>query len=181
MLVNAAGRSGVTKRLPACACADNARELCLNQLETHGRNEWWFWAAPGSLGVELVRQLRQRGYDVTGWDKGEVDITNAALTERSLAELDPELVINSAAYNQVDVAEREPLAAFQVNALAVRSLALACRQVDARLVQFSTDYVFDGRAGPAIHRRRPAASHRAPTRSRNSPASFTPRPTWRTP
>jgi dTDP-4-dehydrorhamnose reductase len=101
----------------------------------------------GQLGVELVRQLSARGYEVTGWDKGEVDITDAARTERALADLDPEVVINAAAYNQVDVAEREPLAAFQVNALAVRSVAVACRQLDARLVHFSTDYVFDGRAG----------------------------------
>ncbi len=101
----------------------------------------------GQLGLELVQQLRGRGYEVTGWEKGEVDITDAALTERKIAVVDPKLVINSAAYNQVDVAEREPLAAFQVNALAVRSLAVACRQVDARLVHFSTDYVFDGRAG----------------------------------
>jgi dTDP-4-dehydrorhamnose reductase len=59
------------------------------------------------------------------------------------------VVFNSAAYNQVDVAEREPYAAFQVNALAVRNLALSCRQVDAKLVHFSTDYVFDGTAGQA--------------------------------
>ena len=101
----------------------------------------------GQLGVELVRQLQERGYEVTGWDKGEVDITDAQFVERSLAGVDPEVVINAAAYNQVDVAEREPLAAFLVNALAVRNVALACRQIDALLIHFSTDYVFDGRAG----------------------------------
>lgn len=101
----------------------------------------------GQLGVELVGQLNARGYEVTGWDKGEVDITDADRTEHALADLNPEIVINAAAYNQVDVAEREPMNAFHVNALAVRSVAVACRQLDARLVHFSTDYVFDGRAG----------------------------------
>ncbi len=57
------------------------------------------------------------------------------------------MVINAAAYNQVDVAEKEPVAAYMANALAVRNLAMACRQVDALLVHFSTDYVFDGTAG----------------------------------
>jgi dTDP-4-dehydrorhamnose reductase len=75
-----------------------------------------------------------------------VDITDASAVERALARADAELVFNSAAYNQVDVAEKEPQAAFLVNSLAVRNLALACRQIDARLVHFSTDYVFDGRA-----------------------------------
>ena len=66
-----------------------------------------------------------------------------------MAECDPAIVLNSAAYNQVDVAEKEPQAAFSVNGLAVRNLAVACRQADARLVHFSTDYVFDGMAGRA--------------------------------
>ena len=56
-------------------------------------------------------------------------------------------VFNAAAYNQVDVAEREPLAAYEANALGVRNIALACRQNDARLIHFSTDYVFDGKLG----------------------------------
>ncbi len=47
----------------------------------------------------------------------------------------------------MDLAEREPLAAFEANALGVRNLAIACRQIDARLIHFSTDYVFDGTLG----------------------------------
>jgi dTDP-4-dehydrorhamnose reductase len=98
----------------------------------------------GQLGVELVRELRARGYAAIGWDRDEVDITDAAAVENAIAGFDAGVVFNAAAYNQVDVAEEEPQAAFEVNALAVRNIALACRQMDARLVHFSTDYVFDG-------------------------------------
>src|SRR5579872_1494598 len=105
------------------------------------------FGAAGQLGIELVRELRARGYTAIGWERSQVDITDRAAVESSLTQYDAELVFNSAAYNQVDVAEQEPQAAFLVNALAVRNLALACRQVDARLIHFSTDYVFDGLAG----------------------------------
>jgi dTDP-4-dehydrorhamnose reductase len=88
--------------------------------------------------------LKERQYDVLAWDRAQVDITDPAAVERALAAYDADVVFNAAAYNQVDVAEKEPQAAFLVNALAVRSLALACRQADAQLVHFSTDYVFDG-------------------------------------
>lgn len=101
----------------------------------------------GQLGVELTSELEKRGYEVTGTDRSQLDITNRQLVEQHLAEVDPEVVFNAAAHNQVDVAEEDPEAAFQVNALAVRNVALGCRQVNARLVHFSTDYVFDGRAG----------------------------------
>jgi len=109
------------------------------------RNAVVFGAA-GQLGVELVRGLRARSYSVMAWDRAQVDITDAAAVENAVAPCEPEIVLNAAAYNQVDVAEKEPQAAFLVNGLAVRNLALACRQVDARLVHFSTDYVFDGQA-----------------------------------
>jgi dTDP-4-dehydrorhamnose reductase len=101
----------------------------------------------GQLGVELVRVLTERSYTVVGFERSSVDITDAAVVEHTLAREDPAIVINSAAYNQVDVAENEPVPAFMANGLAVRNLAMACRQLDARLVHFSTDYVFDGTAG----------------------------------
>jgi len=104
------------------------------------------FGASGQLGVEIVRELRGRGYAVCGWGRRQVDITDPAAVERALARSEADLVFNAAAYNQVDVAEKEPLAAFLVNGLAVRNLAVACRQIDARLIHFSTDYVFDGRA-----------------------------------
>lgn len=101
----------------------------------------------GQLGVELVRVFQERGFQVTGFERKALDITDRDKVERKLAEIDPNVVINSAAYNQVDVAEKEAQAAFLSNALGVRHLALACRQLDAQLVHFSTDYVFDGELG----------------------------------
>jgi dTDP-4-dehydrorhamnose reductase len=103
----------------------------------------------GQLGVELRSEFSARGYDVACFERSTIDITDAAAVERSIVAADPAVVLNAAAYNQVDVAEKEPLAAFQVNALAVRNLAIACRNSDAQLVHFSTDYVFDGQAGRA--------------------------------
>jgi dTDP-4-dehydrorhamnose reductase len=104
------------------------------------------FGAAGQLGIELVRELQHRRFSVMAWDRSQVDITDPAAVQNALASYDAEVVFNAAAYNQVDVAEKEPQAAFLVNALAVRNLALACRQVDAQLVHFSTDYVFDGSA-----------------------------------
>ena len=101
----------------------------------------------GQLGQELVSEFTSRGYIVSGLDRAEVDIADRFQVEECIGALDPSIVVNAAAYNQVDVAEREPQAAFAVNALAVRNIAIACRQVDASLVHFSTDYVFDGTAG----------------------------------
>jgi dTDP-4-dehydrorhamnose reductase len=105
------------------------------------------FGSSGQVGVELMREFHAAGYDVTGLERAQVDITDRAHVEQAVADLDPAVVVNTAAYNMVDVAESEPQAAFAVNGLAVRNLALAARQVDAQLVHFSTDYVFDGAAG----------------------------------
>jgi len=103
----------------------------------------------GQLGTELRAEFSARGYHVEGFARSQADITDAGFVEKTLAQIGPELVLNAAAYNQVDVAEQEPVVAFQVNALAVRNLAVACRETGAKLVHFSTDYVFDGAAGRA--------------------------------
>ncbi len=114
------------------------------------------FGAAGQLGVELVRVLNERGYAVHPFNRASVDITNLPLLEQTLAPLDPKAVINAAAYNQVDVAEQEPQAAYSANGLGVRNLAVACRQLDALLVHFSTDYVFDGQLGrPYVEEDRP--------------------------
>lgn len=101
----------------------------------------------GQLGVELCREFEKCNWHVVRFDRQSLDITDAARVEEAVAATDPLVVINAAAYNQVDVAEREPLPAYSANALAVRNLAMACRQLDAQLVHFSTDYVFDGTKG----------------------------------
>ena len=101
------------------------------------------------MGVELCAELTRRNYEVRGYERQALNICDGEKVERTLADFDPVAVFNAAAYNQVDVAEREPLGAFEANALGVRNLALACRQNDARLIHFSTDYVFDGKLGRA--------------------------------
>ena len=114
------------------------------------------FGSKGQLGVELAREFTERGGEVVRYDRSTVDIGDGSQVERALAQADPALVLNAAAYTQVDVAENEPQAAYIANALAVRNLAMASRQVDARLVHFSTDYVFDGMA------RRPYTEEDAP-------------------
>jgi dTDP-4-dehydrorhamnose reductase len=105
------------------------------------------FGSSGQLGVELCAELKRRGYEVRGFERAALDICDREKVERTLAEIEPLAVFNSAAYNQVDVAENEPLASYEANALGVRNIALACRQSDARLIHFSTDYVFDGKLG----------------------------------
>jgi len=99
--------------------------------------------ADGQLGSDLVRTLQ--GQDLIPLYYPEFDITRAAETRTTLASLSPDICINTAAYHRVDDCEDDPQKAFVVNTLAVRDLALTCRELNAVLVHFSTDYVFDGK------------------------------------
>lgn len=103
----------------------------------------------GQLGVELAATFSARSYEVSAFDHASVDITDTAAVARAIDECKPAVVLNAAAYNKVDLAETDAGSAFRVNALAVRNLAVACRSKGAKLVHYSTDYVFDGTLGRA--------------------------------
>ena len=99
--------------------------------------------ATGQLGSDLVRTFDQPG-ELVALSTRDVDILDAARTRSILEALQPTCVINTAAYNLVDRAEDDGRSAFALNAEAVGTLAAVYQAAGARLVHFSTDYVFDG-------------------------------------
>lgn len=99
--------------------------------------------AKGMLGRELCRVLGAE-HTITPWDIEEIDITDRKDTIRKLAGLHPDLVLNSAAFVDVDRCEKESDTAWQVNAVGAQNLALAAQQTGSSLFYLSTDYVFDG-------------------------------------
>jgi len=100
--------------------------------------------ATGQLGSDLVRTFDDRSGKLVPLSTRDVDILDAAATRSTLEALRPTWVLNTAAYNLVDRAEEDGRSAFALNAESVGSLAAVCQSIGARLVHFSTDYVFDG-------------------------------------
>ena len=100
--------------------------------------------AGGQLGRELLRVRWGSQVEVRGYGSEELDIANQGAVDATVDELRPDVIVNAAAYTNVDQAEDEPVRAETVNATAVKTLAEAANRVDAQLIQISTDYVFDG-------------------------------------
>lgn len=100
--------------------------------------------ASGQLGLATAAAARDGGHDVLGVDLAEVDITDHVALMKTVRAFRPEVIVNCAAYTDVDGSEDRPLLALEVNAFAVRSLAQAAREFDAVLVHYSTDFVFKG-------------------------------------
>ena len=101
--------------------------------------------AAGQLGTELQRQLPALSGEIVPLNRQAIDLVSADSVAAALDAARPELVINAAAYNFVDRAEEEPQAAWSVNALGPRNLALWCEAAGAALLHVSTDYVYSGR------------------------------------
>lgn len=99
--------------------------------------------AKGMLGREICRALASR-HDLLAWDIDDIDITDRARTLDLLGAERPELIVNSAAFVDLESCENQPDKAWLINAVGAQNLALAAQQAGSSLVYISTDYIFDG-------------------------------------
>ena len=99
----------------------------------------------GMLGGVLVPRLeKEPGWEVTGVDVAQMDITDRASTVAKIKELCPDVVIHAAAYTDVERAEDNEAAAMAVNGRGSENVAIACADINSRMVMIGTDFVFDG-------------------------------------
>ena len=97
----------------------------------------------GQLGTRLNLLLKKKN-EIYSWDIEELDITKGQETINKINNLSPEVIINAAAYTEVDGCEENVDLAYKVNAFGVRNLAVAAKKCGAKLVHVSTDFIFSG-------------------------------------
>ena len=101
--------------------------------------------AKGQLGTELINQLKElEGVNIIPTDRDELNIIDINDVNEFLLNNKPDVVINCAAHTAVDLCETDVENAYKINAVGPRNLAIVCEKIGAKLVQVSTDYVFDG-------------------------------------
>jgi dTDP-4-dehydrorhamnose reductase len=100
--------------------------------------------AGGRLGAALMREYRNN-FDVIGFDHQALDLGDTGALREKIGSLDADVVINCAALTNVDYCETHRDEAFRINAEAPGVLAATCRDKNAKLIHFSTDYIFDGK------------------------------------
>jgi dTDP-4-dehydrorhamnose reductase len=99
--------------------------------------------ASGQLG-EAMREQFSAHHAVVAVSRAELDVCDGPAVVAHVSHVCPDVIVNCSAYTNVDRSEQEPVQAMAVNALAVRTLASAATAVNATLVHYSTDFVFDG-------------------------------------
>jgi dTDP-4-dehydrorhamnose reductase len=100
----------------------------------------------GQVGWELQHTLLPLG-NVVALDRAQMDLTQPDAIRKVVREVSPDIIVNAAGYTAVDKAEAEPELAMQVNAVAPGIMAEEAKKLDALLVHYSTDYVYDGTKG----------------------------------
>jgi dTDP-4-dehydrorhamnose reductase len=113
--------------------------------------------AAGMLGRDVMLAAGNAGHDLVGYGRAELDVTDPGALDRKLDLERPDVVVNCAAWTDVDGAEDAEEAAFAVNGSGAGNVAAAAAKVEARIVHVSTDYVFDGVKGaPYVESDQPA-------------------------
>lgn len=107
--------------------------------------------AEGQLGYDVVRFFRERGTEVYGCGRAEMDITDLNQCKSVISKYQPECIIHCAAYTSVDAAEANIDEAYLVNTDGSRNVTIAAQMIGAKLVYLSTDYVFDGSNNEPYH------------------------------
>jgi dTDP-4-dehydrorhamnose reductase len=105
---------------------------------------WLITGGSGQLGLALQAELTVKGINYVATNSSQLDITKPLLVTELVDSISPEVIINAAAWTDVDGAETNESAAIQANAIGPQNLAISAKRVGARLVQVSTDYVFSG-------------------------------------
>lgn len=100
----------------------------------------------GQLGRCLKDQFSNRDFETIFTSRSEIDISNLDNTRKKITKINPDLIINAAAYTQVDEAEKNIDKANLINNIAVTNIAEICQHLNCWLIHISTDYVFDGQA-----------------------------------
>ncbi len=103
--------------------------------------------ANGQLGKQFAKDLTSRNEPVIAPDEKDCDITSIDTLSRFIDSVKPNVIINCAAYNAVDLAEQQSESAYLINAAAVKNIAMLCSDKDIFFVHYSSDYVFDGLKG----------------------------------
>ena len=98
----------------------------------------------GQLGTDIYKYFKNKGADIAGLTQKEIEVCDKNICISVLFEMKPDLIINTAAFHQVDVCEDEVLKTFEVNVGGVKNLAEICLEIDSALMHFSTDFVFGG-------------------------------------
>jgi len=100
--------------------------------------------ADGQLGTDVVKAFTANGDETVSLTHSDIEVTDKESVSERLTASRPKIVVNTSAMHHVEKCEQDPAAAFSVNALGAKNLALAAKDIGATLVHVSTDYVFDG-------------------------------------
>jgi dTDP-4-dehydrorhamnose reductase len=106
--------------------------------------DWLITGGTGQLGLAISEELKFHGISFNALNSTQLDVTNVDSIRSALSEFPPKVIVNCAAWTDVDGAEKNEHPAFRVNSQGVGNISLAAREIGSRLIHVSTDYVFSG-------------------------------------